>query len=180
MISGAFRLSVLVLSVANVSTLSGNESLFEDCASQMSTLEDALYETGDNIFELNKVFYPPSKRTSRFIRVTYIFLDEMGEDDGCNVTYIWAIGGFLFFQPPSLFELNSLFFNYPNNNLTRVKVKLPSDCRLLIQQTDPSETGCSCLRDSMRLDILTQQVKSNDHNNTTFTFLVLVLHAVKL
>ena len=173
-VSFSFSLLVLAVPVASASTSSGIlpdellpensppqrstlESLFEDCDSQMSTLETALYETKDNIFELNKVFYPPSMRTSRFIRVTYIFLNRNGEDDGCNVTYIWAIGGFLFFQPPTLFQFNSLFFNYPNNDLTSVKLELPFPCRALIE-ADNKTTGCSCLRDSARLEILTQQV----------------------
>ncbi len=59
------------------------------------------------LFELNKVFYPPSMPTSRFIQVRYTFLNEAGDDDGCTVTYIWAIGILLFFQPPRLFTYNS-------------------------------------------------------------------------
>lgn len=130
----------------------------DDCASQMSTLENALYETGDNIFQLNRIFFPPNTRTSRFARVTYVFLNEMGDEDDCNVTYVWAIGGFNFFQPPTLFMFNSLFFNYPNNDLTELKLELPVECRPLVQEDNESIATCSCVHDSERLEILTQQV----------------------
>lgn len=138
-------------------TAGRNESYdYEDCPTRLSTLEHALYETDDNLFELNRVFYPPNMRTSRFIRVTYTFLDEMGEDDGCNVTYIWATGILLFFQPPALFTYNTLYFNYPNNNLTDIQLRLPYECRPLIDRAVGLE--CSCISDSRRLHVLTQQV----------------------
>ena len=145
------RLALLLLVVAPCAC-----GTFEDCGTQLSVLETALYETGDNLLQLNRVFYPPSMRTSRFIRVTYIF-NETGGDDGCNVTYIWAIGGFLFFQPPTLFQLTSLFFNYPNNNLSDIYLKLPHECRALVQP-NASTSVCSCSHDTESLDILTQQV----------------------
>ena len=131
---------------------------YSDCPTRLSTLERALYETGDNLFQLNRIFFPPSNRPSRFIRVTYRFLDEMDDRDGllCNVTYIWAIGSFLFFQPPRVFMFNSLFFNYPNNDLTDLPLVLPSECRPLIRSEIDGE--CTCTIDSRLLDVLTQQV----------------------
>ena len=126
---------------------------YSDCSSKLRTLEHALYDTEDNLFELNRVFFPPSTRTSRFIRVTYKFLDELNH---CNVTYIWAIGSFLFFQPPRIFMFNSLFFNYPNNDLTDLYLTLPGECRPLIGEELNGK--CSCTDDSKLLDILTQQV----------------------
>ena len=148
---------LLLLSAALLTSVAAADN-FSDCATQMSTLENALYQSGDNIFQLNRIFYPPSMRTTRFITVTYTFLDQLGEEggDGCNVTYIWAVGGFLFFQPPSLFEFNSLFFNYPDNNLTNVDLQLPHECRPLVQLNDSDV--CSCTLNSERLEILTQQV----------------------
>ena len=154
-----FAATTVAISASNSTS---NSSVFEDCATKFSTLEQALYETGDNQFELNRVFYPPSVRTSRFIRVNYTFLDENGEDDDCSIEYIWAIGILLFFQPPSLFKYNSLYFNYPNNNLTTLYLKLPYECRPLIRtRINATESGstCSCVLDSQKLDILTQQVR---------------------
>ena len=148
-----FGIFTAIFSVA----ISATNSTYQDCPTKFSTLERALYETGDNEFELNRVFYPPSMRTSRFIRVNYTFLNEAGEDDGCSIAYIWAIGILLFFQPPKLFTYNSLYFNYPNNNLSTIYLKLPYECRPLIK-INVSESTCSCILDSRKLDVLTQQV----------------------
>ena len=149
---------ILLLSAATVFCPAATASGYEDCAKKLSTLERALYETEDNLFYLNRVFYPPSTRTSRFIRVTFSFLNESGDDNNCFVSYVWAIGGFLFFQPPNLFQWSTLFFNYPNNDLNNLVLKLPHECRPLID-ADATDTECSCLKDSHSLDVLTQQVK---------------------
>ena len=139
-------LSVLALSLCTV--VSGN-----DCDTDLSMLEQALFETGNNLFELNRVFYPPSLLTTRFIRVNYTFVNEETEADTCtNVTYIWAVGAVLFLQPP---QFNSLFFYYPNNELETLSLQLPIECIGLINGTD---AVCSCEHDSHMLDILTQQV----------------------
>ena len=152
------ELLIFTAFVINVAASATNStSSYEDCPTKFSTLELALYETGDNVFELNRVFYPPSMMTSRFIRVNYTFLNEMGEDDGCHVAYIWAIGVLLFYQPPQLFTYNSLYFNYPNNNLISINLKLPYECQQLIKSND-SNMKCSCVSASRKLDILTQQV----------------------
>ena len=144
-------LSSLVFLLCAVST-----TCYDDCDTNLSTLELALFETGNNLFELNRVFYPPSLLTTRFIKVNYTF--EGREVDTCtNVTYIWAVGAVLFLQPPTLFKINSLFFYYPNNELATLHIELPIDCIRLINGTDGV---CSCENDSHMLDILTQQVQS--------------------
>ncbi len=125
---------------------------YSDCASNLGTLERALYGVESNLFELNRIFFPPSLLPTRFVRVEYTFIDE---SDNCVVTYIWAVGGALFLQPPTLFKLNSLFFYFPNNDLMTLPLKLPVDCITLINGTDGV---CSCMNDSEMLDILTQQV----------------------
>ena len=138
---------------AQTDTLSDEH--YSDCASNLGTLERALYGIESNLFELNRIFFPPSLRPTRFVRVEYTFLNGENEKEDCNVTYIWAIGGVLFLQPPALFKLNSLFFYYPNNELSTLYLKLPIECITLINGTDGV---CSCMHDSQMLDILTQQV----------------------
>ena len=134
---------------ANTSTTTD----FSDCATNLGTLERALYETEGNLFELNRIFFPPSLLPTRFIRVEYTFGND--ENKNCNVTYIWAVGGALFLQPPTLFKLNSLYFYFPNNKLTKLRLRLPLECITLISETDGM---CSCTNGSHMLDILTQQV----------------------
>ena len=129
---------------------------FDDCAESLETLENALYDGKSNLLELHKVFFPPSSRPSRFTKVIYSFLNESKELDGCNITYIWAIGVFLFIQPPSLFRLTSLNFIYPNNNFPPISLQLPHACRDLVMTSPDGE--CSCEGNHALLDILTQQV----------------------
>ena len=155
-IATVLALALLVATVAtSATTAAAANSTYEDCKSRLGTLERALFDSRDNAFQLNDIFFPPIKRPSRFIKVFYSFFNETGGEDGCNVTYFWAIGGFLFFQPPSLFKFNSLFFNYPNNDLNAIYIRLPYECRPLILV---NSTECTCTRDSNRLGILTKQV----------------------
>ena len=133
---------------------------FSNCHNDLGTLEVALFETGSNLFELNRIFFPPSLLPTRFVRVEYSFMNPSNHQDDCNVTYIWAVGEVLFLQPPTLFKLNSLFFYYPNNNLTTLHLQLPIECIPLINGTDGE---CTCRNDSHMLDILTQQVMKTYH-----------------
>ena len=130
---------------------------YENCTTRLSVLERALYETDSNERSLNEAFFPPGQETSRYIKVTYKFLTDGGFYDGCQVSYIWAIGGFLLIQPPSVFRFTSLFFSNNANNLTEVNLTLPSQCRLL------ASDNCTCSKseESKNLDILTQQVSTD-------------------
>ena len=172
--TSSFHVGLLLFATVAI-TVSFAQANYSDCTTRLRILENALYDTGDNLFQLNRIFFPPSKRTSRFIRVSFIFedseldnsnelnaLDNSNELNGinsnstCFVSYIWAIGSFLFFQPPTVFLFTSLFFNYPNNNLTILPLLLPEECRPLI--TSDVNGECSCKIDSYLLDVLTQQV----------------------
>ena len=124
------------------------------CTDDLDVLEEALFRTGSNLYQLNRIFFPPSLLPTRFVRVKYSFMDP-SNNQNCSVTYIWAVGKVLFLQPPSLFKINSLFFYHPNNNLTTLSLQLPIECIHLINGTDGE---CNCSNDSPMLDILTQQV----------------------
>ena len=138
---------------------------FSDCPTSLTTLEEALYRTGDNLLQLNRIFFPSSTRSSRFIRVVYSFQDnpDILEDDNChNVSLIWAIGSYLFFQPPRVFYFTSLFFNYPNNDFHDLQLVLPSECKPLIFSEENGECTCKGEVRHIMLDVLTQQVIISD------------------
>ena len=120
-----------------------------NCSTDIKELEKALF-SAENIKQLNKIFYPPRESTSRFITVEYDF-----EGTGCNVKYIWAIGGFLLMQPPKIFQLTSLYFSTLANDLTDLKIVLPKECWPVVHYKGNT---CTCLHDDNILDILTQQV----------------------
>lgn len=148
-----WTLSLLLLTASASVTFAASAAEYSDCASNLNTLERALYQTERNLFELNRIFFPPSLLPTRFIRVVYTFVDEDIEE--CSVTYIWAVGGVIFLQPPALFTLNSLYFNYLNNKLITLNLQLPVQCIALINGTDGV---CSCVNGHEMLDVLTQQV----------------------
>ena len=142
--------SVLLIAVLCVSVYFAScEEDYANCDQDLDVLAKALY-TPENKKELIRNFYPPRSSASRFIKVTYKF---NGTD--CNVTYIWAIGGFLLMQPPKIFQFTSLFFSTLANNLIDMVLELPRECFELVKGND---TNCTCENDGNVLDILTQQV----------------------
>ena len=134
---------------------------YEDCATNIATLQNAIFdEDGYNSYQLDLVFFPASSTSSRFIRVVYSFFNENNELDGCNVTYVWSIGEVLLAQPPAIFKFLSLYFNYPNNDLEFLYIRLPYECRGLVNTSSDDE--CSCGDESSDiLEAVTQQVRSS-------------------
>ncbi len=127
----------------------------------LSQLECALYTTDSNERNLNRAFFPPRKATSRYITVKYRFRedDDSTSDDSsnCTVSYIWAIGGFLLIQPPTIFQMTSLLFSYPANDIENMNLTFPVECRKVINDTGDE---CSCNhKENQNLDILSQQVR---------------------
>lgn len=143
--ANSFALSLLVCLLSTVNCINN----FTNCDKDITVLERALYSP-ENIKQMNRIFYPPRETTSRFITVKYEF-----EDTNCNVTYIWAIGGFLLMQPPKIFQLTSLYFSTPANELTDLLIKLPNECWPLVHS---GGNDCTCSHEDNILDILTQQV----------------------
>ena len=149
---------VMVCTLLAITSKSAVAASYEDCATNIVTLQDALYDKdGYNSFQLEEVFYPPSVPTSRFIRVIYSFFNENNELDDCNVTFVWSTGEVLFVHPPATFKYTSLYFSYPNNNLEFLYIRLPYECRGLVNSSSDGE--CSCGGESSTiLQALTQQV----------------------
>ena len=129
---------------------------FTKCGTDRSVLLKALFATEDNLYQMDRVFSPAWKPSSRHIRVNYFFIDDSTgvKDENCSVTYIWALGGFLLIQPPTIFEFTSLLFSIPVNNLEALNITLPGECNVLVD-VDGNGT-CTC--GSEILDRLTQQV----------------------
>ena len=143
----------MVLCLLPVSVSSENKS-YVGCDKKRDVLLRALFETEDNLNQLDSVFYPQRHIPTRFLTVNYQFLDINGSKDNCMVSYFWAVGGFLFIQPPTIFWFASLLSNYDVNELRGLNLTLPHECRGLVNITD--EGNCSC--GSSSLDRLTQQV----------------------
>ena len=133
---------------------------YGNCNTSLSTLEAALYSTRDNKVKLNAYFFPPRKEFVSYAKITYQFEDEDGEvpdeeEEKCKVTFVWAEGGFLLMQPPSIFTFSSLLFFHTRQSDFDLVLTLPQPCKSLVYQGNGT---CTCGNDSNALDILNQQV----------------------
>ena len=139
-----------------------------DCTT-FSGLMELILTTDDNLYHLNDMFYPPRDVPPTFVDVTYHFKERSNISNVladtmsyCNVTYIWAEGGFLLIQPPSIFQLTSLLFNQVElwgENEEKLLLSLPWQCRILVQMSNNSNCACDGSDDGARiLDLATQQV----------------------
>lgn len=154
----------LIFAVLSVSA-SAKKNESASC-NTLNSLADALFHTRDNIFRLAQVFYPPRELSTTYLQVRYNFEnedgeieeDENGEISDCSVTYLWALGGFLLIQPPSIFQFTSLFFYQKSGKRNSVTLTLPHDCRHLVNVSN-SGSGCMCNEEENVLDILTHQVR---------------------
>lgn len=152
----AVALIALSLLTVTVSKKEGNNS-----CNSLAELESALYSTGTNKLKLNKFFYPPRKESVPYAKITYQFQDEDGkisdsEMEKCAVTYVWAVGGFLLIQPPSIFTFSSLFFFHTHQKNYSLVLTLPNKCRSLVNSGNGT---CSCANKDNFLDLLSQQVQ---------------------
>lgn len=156
-------LPVIAVSLALLVVASSVETQ-RDCSTSLSILEHALYNTSDNKVRLNAYFFPPREEFVSYAKVVYTFKNEnetndlLDTDQSCNVTYVWAIGGFLLVQPPSIFTYSSLFFFHTRHSGDfTLRLTLPHACKPLVEDNGT----CSCAnKDNNPLDLLTQQVNA--------------------
>ena len=132
----------------------GQETNNTTCNSLQSLIK-ALYDTPGNLKKLNQVFYPPYQSSTSFLQITYSFKNENDQLDGCDVAYLWAEGGFLLIQPPSVFRFTSLLFNHDVNEINNLSLTFPNACRHLVENSTTGE--CKCEKDLF--DILTHKVR---------------------
>lgn len=155
---------LMVASLSLAPVCSEKSHNYSGCSSSLSVLEDALYNTGTNKLKLNRYFYPPRQEPVPYAKITFKFEDENGnlsdsEDGKCEVTFVWAIGGFLLIQPPSVFTFTSLFFFHTRQNDFSLDLRLPYLCRPLVQEYEIENGTCTCANKDGGLDLLNQQVR---------------------
>ena len=152
---------VLIVSALSIPAIVKSEgSDVHNCATSLAKLEQALYDTGKNKLLLNQFFY---KEHEPYAKITYHFEDENGNlsqagEESCKVTYLWATGGFLLIQPPSVFTYTSLFFFHTRRTNFDLDLRLPFECRALVVDATADNETCSCTNRDNSLDQLSQQV----------------------
>ena len=148
-------LLIVLLAFSECSVASENVT-----CNSLRTLAQALIDNDQNLLNLTQVFYPTRHPPAKFLKVTYLFEDEMGlECDNCSVTYLWASGGFLLIQPISIFQFTSLLFNHKVGAKDSLVLTLPSPCRQLVLSSN-EECACDDKNEDI-LDLFTHQVCSS-------------------
>ncbi len=142
-----------------------SNSSYSKCPNNFRILEKALYETDGNMLNMLAVLSPSRRTQPSFVRVHYAFKDESGTVPGinnCTVQYLWVKGGFLFVQPPTIFQFSSLLFYFTgsrDDTEINLYLTLPFECRPLI--VDLENGNCTCRNKSSLstpLEELTEQV----------------------
>ncbi len=137
---------------------------YSRCPYSFRVLENALYETEGNMVKMLDIFSPARKTSPSLVRVHYTFKEENGAISNCTVQYLWVEGGFIFVQPPTIFQLSSLFFyfkGFRDDNEYNLYLTLPFECRPLIMLDENVTCTCQETNSSLYLPLekLTEQVR---------------------
>ena len=96
----------------------------KSCDQCYQTLASFLVNTSDNLYQLQRAFFPPKKTPSVFVAVTYTY----SSPNISNQIWFWSAGIFYFYQPLQVFQFTSLFFGNPNWRRNNVTLTLPASC----------------------------------------------------
>ena len=135
---------------------STRDSQYADCSNNFVTLEKALFETGNNRFELISAFYPTRETISPFVNVKYNFNNfkndegEIVENDCQN--WIWTTSTFYLIESPDVFQFSSLLFVRLDSKIHTLTLNLPTDCFNLTTVCDTNTT------ETKMMELLTRRV----------------------
>ena len=102
---------------------------YEDCATNYSVLEEAVFKTNDNLYDITTTFYPPDKDNPLYVSVTYNFLNANE-----SVHYRWSSASLYLTIQPKTIQYLSLFFCYvEDDRIVELELELPGECENLTQ-----------------------------------------------
>ena len=100
------------------------QSEYEDCATNFSVFERAVFKTNNNLFKLTTTFYPPDKDNPLYVNVTYKFMHT-----SASVNYQWSSASLYHIIQPHTFGYLSLLFCYiEDNRIVDLELELPEEC----------------------------------------------------
>ena len=127
---------------------------YNDCISNFSTLERALFFTDNNRFHLISAFYPARETATLFLNVRYNFSIPENQQTELTVchNWLWTTGTFYLIESPDVFLFTSLLFLHPENKIHTLELMLPAECAQLAEKcaSNPNEVTM--------LEILTRRV----------------------
>ena len=119
-----------------------NNKSHDNCATCYQTLVNALIDTEDNKYHLEKTFFPDD--SVRPVQVTVEYLpvsdtEDVDYDVNCtanntncatnlDTTWYWIMGEFYVYQPLDVFVYRSLLFAPPQWRQKSVELYLPNQC----------------------------------------------------
>ena len=125
---------MLIIATVALATVAQGHSEYEDCATNYSVFERAVFKTGNNIYKLTTTFYPPDKDNPMYVSVTYKFLNTSDSTVMNTIDYRWSSASLYFTIPPHTIRYLSLFFCYvENDRIVDLELELPSECENLTQ-----------------------------------------------
>jgi hypothetical protein len=114
----------------------------DSCRDCYAELVRAVFGNDDNVFSLNKAFFPTRTNPAEFIVITYRFKNESMDK---SVVWFWTAQSSYLLHPLHTFQFLSLFFGKPEAFYTQ-----EADVTL-------NATDCSGVDDT-HLELLTQRV----------------------
>ena len=115
--------------IAALAAVAQGQSEYENCTTNYSVFERAVFKTNNNIFKLTTTFFPPDKDNPLYVSVTYKFLDTSE-----SVNYRWASASLYHIIHPRTFRYLSLLFCYiEDTRIVELELELPGECENLTQ-----------------------------------------------
>ena len=148
----AFLLALQLLgSCVAVQCVDNHDTIYADCETNFTTLENALIHTCDNSYNLWTTFFPPREAGSLFVVVKYQIINSTS-----SIHYIWTTAAFTLIHPPRIFGMISLFFGLvEEDRIQNVTIQLPESCQGLLT---PEYGRTNEEAKSNFLEVLTQRV----------------------
>lgn len=142
-----FHLNVfLCAALTALSMIADAQNTYADCCTNFTTLENALLETSDNVFQLTTAYYNLDSESPIYVDVRYYF-----SNSSPPAHYVWSAATVFFIIDPYALRFLSIFYGYfGDERKLNLTLQLPANCAELSNVT-------SSTKDNL-LFILTQRV----------------------
>ena len=142
----------LCAALATTSIATDSQNTYANCSTNFTVLENALFETSDNIFQLTTTYFHPDVENPLYVDVHYNFSDSSTETQH----YIWTTSALYFIvRPPALIYLSQFYSDIHEKRQADLTLQLPADCAELANDTSSEKENF--------LFVLTQRVRCNMH-----------------
>lgn len=121
----------MVLLCAALATAADFQNAYADCSTNFTVLENALFETRDNTFQLTTTYFHPDEENPLYVDVCYNFLNSSSE-----ACYVWSASALYFIvRPPALVYLSQFYSAIGEHRQVDLTLHLPADCAELANET---------------------------------------------